>query len=457
MEYNNLEKLREELLAEVFSLNSDEIHQEFKLKFSKLIELITFSMITGGEEFFAYFLIQLKRDIKLDFSEPCGTKIQHGGFVIYFNPLLFLECSVLEMQALIKHEIYHILSRHHSRSKELRKKFSGLAVNIAMDISINEYIIYLPVWMPKLQNIKREFNVDLKEGTTMELYAEAIQKAIDRLKKETDKEKNLLNSDNIEETSEVESRNDFHELWNSHEELDGQIADEVIKKLSLNAQKGKVPKSVDELLSFLNKSAELPWKNYLKRFLGTIPSGYKKTVTRRDRRQAERLDLRGKLRRHAAEITVAIDISGSMDDKQIEGIMSEVFAIVKNYPFKLTIIECDSEIRRIYNAKSTRDIKKKVNTRGSTRFSPVFKYLSDNKMKNNILVYFTDGLGEEELNIKPINRNTIWILTGKEEKLSLKNPFGVIKKLSGTVIEPREYEYAPNAIKEHRMLEWSSF
>ena len=50
-------------------------------------------------------------------------------------------------------------------------------------------------------------------------------------------------------------------------------------------------------------------------------------------------------------------------------------------------------------------------------------------MRNVILIYFTDGVGEKELEIRPINKNTIWVLTGKEE-LSLGKPYGSIKRIS---------------------------
>ena len=53
------------------------------------------------------------------------------------------------------------------------------------------------------------------------------------------------------------------------------------------------------------------------------------------------------------------------------------------------------------------------------------------KLRDHILIYFTDGMGEEKLKVKPINCKTLWVLTGAEETLSLREPFGEIKKLSG--------------------------
>ena len=99
-----------------------------------------------------------------------------------------------------------------------------------------------------------------------------------------------------------------------------------------------------------------------------------------------------------------------------------------------SIIECDNEVRAVYKLKNKNDIRKRSKDNGSTKFSPVFKYISDNNLRNVILIYFTDGVGEEELEVKPINKKTLWIISGDKE-LSLKNPYGDIKRINSDKIE----------------------
>ncbi|MCM8711467.1 VWA-like domain-containing protein [Clostridium sp. SYSU_GA19001] len=448
------EKLRGELLAEVSILDENaRITEEFKKKFFKLIEICALSMMNKDDNFFAFFFIQMKREIKIDLPSATGTRITNQGYVIYFNPLVVLDCSRLELEALIKHEIYHIMSGHHTRARVLKNMYSDLAVNIAMDISVNQYILNLPLWSYNIENVKRSYDVDLKEEQTMEQYAAAIQAALNKRKRVKDTEEGLNNFDEnlIKENSHIFNT---HDIWDTDEELDGAMIKEMTKKMALSALKGKIPESIDELIRELNRKAEISWKDYLKKLLGSLPYGYKKVITRKDRRQPDRLDLRGRLSKHIAQIVVAIDISGSISDKQIENIMTEIFSIVKNYPSEITILECDSEVRRVYKVKDKKGIKKKLNTRGSTKFSPVIYYMSQKRMRNHILIYFTDGLGEEELSLVPVHKRTIWVLTGKNEELSLKRPYGVIKKLSNVKAAEPTLDYAPDAIKEYRMLEW---
>jgi predicted metal-dependent peptidase len=146
------------------------------------------------------------------------------------------------------------------------------------------------------------------------------------------------------------------------------------------------------------------------------------------------MDLRGRLRSHKAKIAIALDISGSISDEEFNQAIKEVLSIVKNYNHELTLIECDNEIRRVYQVKSAKDIKARSTVRGGTRFTPVFEYA--NTRKFNLLVYFTDGKGENKLLSIPRGYQTLWVISGRGDQLSLEKSYGVVKKL--TTIEIKD-------------------
>ena len=81
------------------------------------------------------------------------------------------------------------------------------------------------------------------------------------------------------------------------------------------------------------------------------------------------------------------------------------------------------------NIKNEKNIQLRAKNNGSTQFSPVFQYAINNNLRKSVLIYFTDGVGEKELRVKPINKNIIWVISGNEE-LSLKNPYGEIKRIN---------------------------
>ncbi len=455
-ENNKFEELRVRLLNEVLQWdNEPKITNRFKKDFFKLIELCTFAMMQDKDNFFALFTLQMKREIKIDLPTAVGNTASLSHFNIFFNPYIFLECSLEEMKALIKHEVYHIMYNHLKRARDIRGKYSSLAISRAMDVSINQYISNLPSWSDRLQNISLTYHVDLKRDETMEWYANVIQQGIDKLK--SDKSKEIIEDKEDENSELIKREHDVvhaHELWStSEDDLNFEQLKELTKKVASNASKGKIPTDFQQIIKELDEKPEISWKDYLRKVIGTLPNGHKKTITRKDRRQPYRLDLRGKLANHAAQILVAIDTSGSITDKEIDKIMTEIFGIVKNYSSEITIVECDNEIRRIYKVKNKNDIKKKLDTKGGTSYSPVFEFMHNHRMRNYLLIYFTDGVGEKELKCVPINYKTLWILTGKSETLSLENPYGEVKKLSNIKVEAPDRTYAKEAMKE-LLMEW---
>ena len=109
-----------------------------------------------------------------------------------------------------------------------------------------------------------------------------------------------------------------------------------------------------------------------------------------------------------------------MSDDIIADCMNEIFAITKLMKTEITVIECDSVIQRVYKADSPADVKPDVYGRGGTSFTPVFDWMLDNKKKDSVLIYMTDGYGESRIESKNNHQGTIWLLTDKKEDLSLK-------------------------------------
>lgn len=421
MEFENK---RNSLLKQALNIKENgEIDSSFERDFFSLIESVIIDMLEGEDSFFGQFLVKIERSIRLNITWPLATIPKMQGFKMYFNPVLFLMCDKKEMQALFKHEIYHIMYGHHKRERELKNKYTTTAVNLALDISVNQFIKNLPMDSFKIETVNREYNLSLKEDKTIEVYAEEIEKSI---KAKISKNMKSENSDTIGEVIDISKA---HDVW-EESTLNYDSIKDLTKKVAISSFKGKAPKDIEAIIKSYTEKAEISWQQLLKKLIPSLRAGEKKTITRRNRRQPERLDIRGTLPNSIPEVIVAIDISASMSEEEVYKIMIEILEISKTRTNKITVIECDNEIRRVYEMKSRNDIKKRSSNIGSTRFSPVFKYIRDNKLRNHVLIYFTDGVGEKELEVKPLNSNTIWVLTGDED-LSLSKPHGAIKRIEG--------------------------
>ena len=413
---------REDLLKQAYKFEKiSEFDDNYKRRFFDLVEDVILSLLQGEDAFFGQFMLRIKRDIRVDLSYPIATIPKRDGFNMYFNPFMFLNCDKKEMAALFKHEIYHIMNSHFEREKNMKNSISKEAISVALDISINQYIKNLPGWSKKIDGVNMEYNIMLNENRSAEEYGEEIYKSI----KSRIKEPKINKDDKFKYDVDLEKA---HDLW---EEIDLSEEDikSLTKKTALSAYNKTTPEGLENIILSYGEKAEIPWQVILKNILPTVKSGYKKTIMRRNRRQSERLDLRGRLPKHETELIVAIDISASMKEDDLHKILIEILSITLNSKNKITVIECDNEIRSIYKLTNKNDIRKRSRDNGSTEFTPVFRYISENNLRNVVLIYFTDGVGEKELEIKPINRKTLWVICGDEE-LSLRNPYGEVKRIS---------------------------
>ena len=215
-------------------------------------------------------------------------------------------------------------------------------------------------------------------------------------------------SDDAEETKAV-----VRELVNS--------AEQMMDKES----RGKMPAHFTESVEKINTPPSLSWQQILKKYVGTIAANKRKTRTRLNRRQPLRFDLSGQMDDKILKIVVAIDTSGSVDNKMIAQIFNEIFAILAKRKHEITVIECDAKVQRVYQAKTADDIKEKILGRGGTKFTPAIEYLNEHKeFRDALLIYFTDGFGEREIP-KPRTYRNIWAVIEDEKKLSLKEPYGI--------------------------------
>ena len=203
-----------------------------------------------------------------------------------------------------------------------------------------------------------------------------------------------------------------------------QITERYINEASKGDMEGYVKSFID---TFQKTRRALPWYFYLKKLMGKVASGYKKTTMRRNRRQPERLELSGTLRQHKANVWVALDMSGSITDVEFTNALEQVLQIVHAYNHRITVVECDNEVRRTYTMESVKDVKPRLDVRGATAFTPVFSLANQNRV--DLLVYFTDGKGEERLREAPRGYKVLWVLTGENPQLSLHTPYGLVREL----------------------------
>ena len=169
-----------------------DIPQDYKNEFFSLVDKVVLSLMEEKDNFYGYFLFQMGREIKFDISSPTAVNFKGAKYVIYFNPIIFLQLNMKQMECTIKHEVIHVLSMHLIRAKELREKYSTLAINMAMDIVVNQHLDYLPPYAITLNWINSKYpSLKLEPYKTFEYYVDKIQIELDLQEVDEEGEDNL--------------------------------------------------------------------------------------------------------------------------------------------------------------------------------------------------------------------------------------------------------------------------
>lgn len=401
-----------------------ELPPSLKDSFFFFISRLSLSLMEDEDNFFGYFFFQMGKELDLTLRAPTGVTFRGTKYILFFQPFLFLEQTPEQMLSSIRHEILHIVFRHLLRARDLRSSYSKLALNLAMDAIVNTYLDPVPADGVTIERINGQYQLYLTPYDTLENYAEQIQRGIDWKKKS-----NTTTTDQVTDSDKPQfDPAHAHDLWETTEAADPQTMVKFTEKYLDEADKGNLPSHLSSAIAAIkSENPALPWDWYLRRMAGTLSCGTKHTTARLSRRQPYRLDLRGELHHYKARILVALDVSGSISDGEFRQAMEEVLHIVQTQRVEITVIECDDQIKKVYHVRSVLDLQERYPYRGGTAFSPVFAYA--NKHKIDLLIYFTDGQGEERLEVKPGGYKVFWILSGKGKTLSLHNPPGLIKPL----------------------------
>ena len=135
-------------------------------------------------------------------------------------------------------------------------------------------------------------------------------------------------------------------------------------------------------------------------------------------------------------IKIAVDTSGSMNDKQLAFALGSISRLLKEFKAKGELLYWDGDVSATYEIKSD-NVGQLIKCRpvggGGTDPACVYKYFENNKDYKNgvkeppsLIVFITDGFfdlsGLEAYKKK--YKDTIWVITGSNNYRAFKAPFG---------------------------------
>jgi predicted metal-dependent peptidase len=170
---------------------------------------------------------------------------------------------------------------------------------------------------------------------------------------------------------------------------------------------GAMARLVDHLLQ-----PRLPWRMLLARhlsFRGREDFSY----ARPSRREGPAI--LPSLRSHEIEIAIGLDTSGSVGDGELNEFLSEVNALKGQLRARITLLPCDARLMPgapfVFEPWEEVRFEGSVTGGGGTSFRPVFEWIGKQDRIPEVLVYFTDALGE--FPAREPDYPVLWLVKGR--------------------------------------------
>ena len=172
---------------------------------------------------------------------------------------------------------------------------------------------------------------------------------------------------------------------------------------------GELARMIDHLLQ-----PQLPWRMLLARYMSAV-SRDDYSYTRPSRREGD--FILPTLRSHQLDLVVALDTSGSINDREMEEFINEVDALKGQVRARVTLLPCDAQLCEgapwVFEPWEEFHRPARISGGGGTSFSPVFGWVARIGLQPDLLIYFTDAQGEFPAD-EP-GYPVIWLVKGRSK------------------------------------------
>lgn len=340
-------------------------------------------LILGKEaqmRFFATLVTRLRPAVA-NWLPTAGT----DGRSIYMNPTFWLGLTLEERQAVLAHEVMHIVEQHANREQG-RDHFKW---NISTDCEINLIICEAGLKLPDNCCIPGEGKfADLVPDQIAETYYNQLKD--DKLMKMFKGDpKDPGGCGGFLPTGSTEAeRNKIVADWDVAVRQAAQVAHEAQK----NRQAGTLPAYFEKLLERLLKPPKVPWTSELRQFFVHASRDDYTWATPNRRYIASGLYLPSLFSQNLGEIVMFVDLSGSMmggDD--LARCATEMTAILECLPSKVYIAYHDTEVKNVQEwNRYDGPIEFIGKGGGGTDHRPCFKWLEEKDLRPAVTIFFTD-------------------------------------------------------------------
>jgi predicted metal-dependent peptidase len=324
-----------------------------------------------------------------------------NGYWIKFNPDFFLAQSSKQQLGLVLHETEHVAFMHMARMNERNPEKWNIACDHVINLGLTERGFQLP---------DKGFCDKAYKG----MSAEEVYALLPDPPKSFTMDLVMAEGDGSDDSSKEGAQSNVTAL---EEHINDILIRAAMQVKASGADAGQIPAHIQVRLDKL-LNPRLPWNRLLSRYCHAL----KKTdysFRKPNRRYFPDMLLPSQHGEGLGNIAIALDMSGSVSDKQSSHFASEMRQIVKQLgPKLLELAQFDTDIKSVHKVTSLKDLEKVTyHGRGGTRIDPVMHWLKGTQ--HDVAIIFTDGYFQSPT-VKP-KMPVIWVI---HDNPGFQAPFG---------------------------------
>ena len=342
------------------------------------------------------FFGNLATRMKLINADEWCTTAATDGLNFYYNSRFIMMLRTKEVEFLVGHEVLHVvydhIGRRGTRDPEIWNIADDYAVNADLKRHrVGEFITTVPCLYEAKYDGKaaEEIYDDLMKNIQYISMDELLDKMLDdHLDGEGD------GDDDDDRDGQGKNGKGRPKMSAEEREQARQEMKQAIINAAQSADAGSIPKGVERMIKELTAPV-MPWRELLQSNLtSAIKSDYS---WMRPSRRGWHMDavMPGMNPGEEIDVTVFIDMSGSISMKQGQAFLSEVAGMMEAFDgFKIRVACFDTEVYNMqeFTSENLDTVEEyQIHGGGGTDFDCIFKYLKEEGSVPNRLIVFTDG------------------------------------------------------------------
>jgi predicted metal-dependent peptidase len=379
--------------------------------------------------FFAYLSLYLKFKESEDLPDYAGAGINAKGD-FYYKKEYIKSLNDNVIKSLVVHEILHLSLLHLLRTGN-RDPF---IFNLSCDVVVNQLLKDNDFQLGEGWIVSDENNcIEICGVKIKDCNKKTAEQIYDELKKYSKEIKSQLGEDGngMRFDEHILCDDKGRSLSNKElKEIEKQWADRTQQALTMSEMRGDIPQGIERLIGELHKE-KINWKALLNRYI-TQQISFDYSYHKFHKKSISSGVYMPGIIKDRIQISVMIDLSGSIGEGELTDFLSEICGITRAYQdrIEMRVYSHDTECYDnglIVNGNIEKIKKMELKGGGGTSFSQPLEYLKENNINPKCLIWFSDGYGTD---FKKPNFPILWILSKDGSDGLLKNK-GQIIKLDG--------------------------